>query len=350
MKASPSEGREGLWLHFGRRRARVLVALAIVVVIVACSGVASVIAYASVKSQANQLQAQLTLHLQAGQSELEAAKSSLKSANANHDETLIAQADVHFTTAKVQFMVARQMADSSTLLGQLEALPSVGDVATSRHVAVDGIADMGVAISDAGLELARLDGQLIKPSSAGGQQGQTLLTVLNQTNNSLVIVRKDLDEAQKAAATVDMRILPAGQQASFLTAKGTITTALAAADEFARLVPVITEILGGNGARTYLIEQVNPAELRPGGGFIGTYSVLQADQGTLKLLTSGNAYDLSIPAERRPAWICSAAWSPKGVTFDNHQLELRRFELFSGLSFECPGCRGLRPAAIGDSH
>jgi hypothetical protein len=275
-----------------RRRRFALLALAIVIVILAAGGAASALAYTTVKTQAGQLQAQLTVHLQAGQNELEAAKASLKLANSNHDEALIAETDVHFTTAKLQFTVARQMADSSQLLVQLEAMPAVGDMATSRHVAVDGISEMGVAISDAGLELAKLDGQLIQPASAGGQQGRTLLAVLNQTNSSLVIVHKDLDVAQKAAAKVDIGVLPAGQQASFLKAKGTITTALAAADEFSSLVPVITDVLGGNGPRTYLIEQVNPAELRPGGGFIGTYSVLQANQGILKLIRSGNATDL----------------------------------------------------------
>jgi hypothetical protein len=260
--------------------------------ILAGGGAASVLAYSTVKAQAGQLQAQLTVHLQTAQGELEAAKASLKSANSSHDQALIAQTNVHFTTAKVQFMVARQIADSSQLLQQLEGMPALGDLARSRQTAVDGIADMGVAISDAGLELAKLDGQLIKPASAGGQQGRTLLTVLNQTNSSLVIVRKDLDRAQQAAAQVDTQVLPQAQQVSFVKAKGTITSAIAAADEFERLVPVITEVLGGNGARTYLIEQVNPSELRPGGGFIGTYSILQTNQGALKLIKSGNATDL----------------------------------------------------------
>ncbi len=259
------------------------------------SGAASALVYTSVKTQANQLEAQLALHLEAGQSELEAAKASLKAANSTHDEALIAQTDVHFTTAKLQFTVARQIADSNQLLRQLEGLPDVGSLAKSRHVAVDGISDMGVAISDAGLELTKLDGQLIKPSSAGGQQGKNLLTALNQASQSLVLVRADLDRAQKAAAQVDVSVLPAGQQASFIKAKGTITTALAAAAQFTSLVPIITEVLGGNGARTYLIEQVNPAELRPGGGFIGTYSILRVDQGTLKLTSSGNAYQLADP-------------------------------------------------------
>ncbi len=286
-----------------RRRLRALGALAIVIVIVGCSGVASVLAYTSVKGQAGQLQAQLTVHLQAGQTELEAAKTSLKSANSTHDEALIAQANVHFTTAKVQFMVTRQIADSNQLLQRLEDLPAVGDIARSRQVAVDGIANMGVAISDAGLELTKLDGQLIKPASAGGQEGRTLLTVLEQTNKSLVVVRAGLERAQKAAALVDVRVLPVAQQASFVKAQATILSALTAVAEFERLVPILTEVLGGNGARTYLIEQVNPAELRPGGGFIGTYSVLQANQGTLKLIRSGNAVDF-VPGyltNRRPA-------------------------------------------------
>jgi Protein of unknown function (DUF4012) len=294
MKASTFVGRQPRLSAAARYRCRrrALLALAIVIVIVACSGVASVLAYTTLKGQASQLQAQLTVHLQAAQHELEAAKVSLKSANASHDENLIAQANVHFTSAKVQFMVARQIADSSQLLQRLEGLPDFGDMARSRHLAVDGIADMGVAISDAGLELDKLDGQLIKPATAGGQQGRTLLTVLDETNKSLVIVRAYLDRAQKATAHVDIGVLPVGQQTSFLKARATITSAVAAADEFASLVPIITEILGGNGARTYLIEQVNPAELRPGGGFIGTYSVLQADQGALKLIRSGNAVDL----------------------------------------------------------
>src|SRR5579859_4882364 len=164
-------------------------------------------------------------------------------------------------------------------------------MARSRHVAVDGIADMGVAISDAGLELTKLDGQLIKPSG-GGQVGSVLLNVLNQTSASMAVVRADLTAAAKAAATVDPRVLSVSQQATLVKARATIAAALAAVDEFKQLVPIITEVLGGNGARTYLIEQVNPAELRPGGGFIGTYSVLRADHGSLKLVRSGDATDL----------------------------------------------------------
>src|SRR5579859_1554423 len=274
-----------------RRRHYKLAAVLVAVVIVAISGAGAGVAYTSLKGQATQLQAKLTLQLEAGQADLEAAKTSLKLANSTHDQALITHAAAQFTDAKVQFGLARRTADSSGLLKQVEGLPGVGGAARSRHVAVDGVADMGVAISDAGLELTALDGQLIKPPS-GGQEGTVLLNVLEQTSKSMAVVRGDLSTAAKAASTVDVQVLSTSQQTTFLRAKATIAAALVAVDEFQQLVPIITEVLGGNGARTYLIEQVNPAELRPGGGFIGSYSVLRADHGTLKVIKSGDAVDL----------------------------------------------------------
>ena len=252
------------------------------------------IGYTTLKKQAAQLQANLTADLQAGQSALEAGKASLKQANTKHDVSLVAQATTHFVAAEDHFRAAGQLADGSLLLRALERLPQVGDLAHTRHTAVTGIANMGVAIATAGQDLAELDGQLIKPATSG-QGGRTLLTVLSETQPTLVKVRDDLTRAQISANDVDISVLPSSQQATFVKARDTIATALTGIDEFERLVPVLKEVLGGNGYRTYLIEQVNPAELRAGGGFIGTYTVLRADHGTLKVLRSGNAYDLADP-------------------------------------------------------
>jgi hypothetical protein len=48
----------------------------------------------------------------------------------------------------------------------------------------------------------------------------------------------------------------------------------------------VLDLLGLDGPRTYLIEQVNPAELRAGGGFIGTVSLVHADRGRVTLTKS----------------------------------------------------------------
>lgn len=264
-----------------------------VVAIAALAGGGGV-GYGAIKSRADQLQAQLTTDLQAGQSELEAGKASLTQANAKRDATLVPAATAHFEAAKEKFLAAGNLADNSRLLRDLELVPSVGDIARSRHTAVSGIAAMGAAVSDAGQDLSALDAQLIKPPPAR-TAGGSLLTALDQTHASLIAIRSDFDRAQKAAEQVDVQVLPAGQQTTFLKARDTIGAALAGLDEFARLVPVLKDLLGGNGIRTFLIEQVNPAELRPGGGFIGTYSVVQANEGNFAVIKSGDAYELADP-------------------------------------------------------
>ena len=270
-----------------------LLAVAILVVVVVGGGGAAV-GYATLKPRADELQARLVADLQAGQTELEAGKASLTQANTNHDASLVVHAIAHFMAAKGQFLAAGQLADNSQLLRYLEEVPGVGSQVQSRHVAVDGIAEMGAAISDAGHDASDFYGQLIKPA-VSGQPARNLLTVLDQAQPSVVRIRSDLQRAQEGASQVSVAVIPRGQQSTFLKARATIASALAGLDEFDRLVPVLHEVLGGNGARTYLIEQVNPAELRAGGGFIGTYSLLRTDHGALTLINSGSSTDLAYP-------------------------------------------------------
>jgi hypothetical protein len=277
-----------------RFRSHKLTALLIALIIIAGISGASDLGYLALKSRADQLQARLAADLQAGQRELETGKTLLTQANSKHDVTLVAQAVNSFVTAKADFLSASQQADDSRLLRYLEFVPAAGDFARSRHAAVDNIAAMGAALADAGQQVSKLDGEIIKPPSSG-EAGRTLLTVLNLVQTGLAKVRADLDTAQKAAAKVDAKVLPAGQQATFLKARASIDSAVPGFAEFERLVPVLTDVLGGNGVRKYLVEQVNPAELRAGGGFIGTYSLLQADHGSLNVIQSGDAYDLVNP-------------------------------------------------------
>ena len=286
LDRSSSLSGSGLIRRRRRRRLALIAGITAGVIVVVLAGGGG-IAYFTVDKQAKDLQAQLAGHLQAGQSELEAAKASLKQANTKHDQVSITQAKSHFAKAKKEFALTSQIADSSALLSTLERLPSVGGAARSRHVAVDGIAKMGVALAEAGLDLADLEGQLITPPDKNTSAGRKLLAVLGTSKGAIADARLKLGDAQTAAASVDIRVIPSGQQAAFIKARGTIDSALAAIVEFERLVPVLTEILGGNGARTYLIEQANPAELRPGGGFVGTFTILKADHGALTTVEIG---------------------------------------------------------------
>lgn len=276
-----------------RRSHKLIVALALLIALVAIGGGAD-IGYAQVKAQAAQLQAALTVKLEAGQKELEAGKTSLSEANSKHDANLAAEASIHFAAAKAQFQAAGALADNSTLLHDLEMVPSFGAIARSKHSAVSNLAAMGAALSDAGTALATLDEELIKPAKSS-QAGSSLLKALSDAQKGLATVRSDLARAQAAAAQVELTSIPSAQQQTFEKARGDIEIAISGLDEFDRLNPILVDILGGNGPRNYLVEQVNPAELRAGGGFIGTYSLIRADNGTLKVVNSGDAYVLANP-------------------------------------------------------
>lgn len=274
------------------------------IAVIALLGGGTDLVYASVRSSAEQLQARLTNQLQAGQAELEEGKTSLTRANKVHDAYWAIRAGDHFAAAKEKFLAAGTLADNSQLLRDLELLPSAGNVVRAKHAAVSGIAAMGAAISDAGQVLAALDAQIIAPPSSD-QAGRTLLTVLDQTNAGLAKVKAGFDKAQKVALAVDVSVVPSNQQGAFLKARDVIASALDGFAEFERLVPVLKEVLGGNGARLYMVEQVNPAELRAGGGFIGTYSLVHAENGKLSVISSGDSYSFASarPQAGQPGFI-----------------------------------------------
>lgn len=58
------------------------------------------------------------------------------------------------------------------------------------------------------------------------------------------------------------------------------------------LFPIIPEIIGGEESKKYLILNLNNNELRPGGGFIGSYSTLDFTRGKFSNLTVGDIYDI----------------------------------------------------------
>src|SRR3989442_8725189 len=235
------------------RSRRFVASLALVAIVAGLAG--GGFGYLQLKASADRLQATITVQLQAGQQELEAGKSSLTEASKKHDLNLITQGVAHFDAARVQFLAAGQTADNSQLLHDLELIPAAGSLAYSRHVAVTGISQMGVALADAGKDASDLERQLITPPPAG-TVSRNVLTILDEVQPTLAKVHADLGRAQKASADVDMSVLPGGQQGTFANARNSIRSSLSGLVEISRLVHTLQMALRGNAARTYLIEQV----------------------------------------------------------------------------------------------
>ena len=71
-----------------------------------------------------------------------------------------------------------------------------------------------------------------------------------------------------------------------------ITQADVAIDAAANAFQVLPTVLGGHGPRTYLLLVQNPAEIRASGGLPGTWALIHADNGRLRMTSTTFLYQL----------------------------------------------------------
>lgn len=71
-----------------------------------------------------------------------------------------------------------------------------------------------------------------------------------------------------------------------------ITQAKVAIDAAANAFQVLPTVLGGHGPRTYLLLVQNPAEIRSSGGLPGTWALIHADNGRLRMTSTTFLYQL----------------------------------------------------------
>ena len=197
-------------------------------------------------------------------------------------ETLIAAqkldaARAELRTAKGKFDVTRQEMDTATRF-----LPIVRWVPVLRTQvrAVETLADAGRVLSDAGLSLSDAAAVMVAPQD----DSTSFADALSELRDIRGLLATGLTSIDAAAATVgrlDGAFLPGpvGDARSQFNARLPEVRQRAADSEEA-LAAMIT-FVGGNGPRRYLYLSQNPDEVRPTGGFIGTYGVLTGIGGHL---------------------------------------------------------------------
>jgi hypothetical protein len=272
-----------------------VVALVLVAVLLVGGGAAGYEGW-TIKQHADGLIGRVGGELQAGADALTAGKAAVGKAASNNDPAPLKEATAQFEVARHHFRSARTVIDSDPLVLQAETFNSyTAGYVKPRREAVDNLSLMGLALADAGQDGADVDAQMISPANAQLRGGERLIATLNAVQPFMPKITADLQKAKKYADAVDASFLPSGQQASFLKSRSQISDGVAGALEFERLAPVLLEILGANGPRNYLVENIDPAELRAGGGFVGSYIMLGANKGQIKLGASGNVYDIDYP-------------------------------------------------------
>ncbi|HEX4215494.1 MAG TPA: DUF4012 domain-containing protein [Candidatus Dormibacteraeota bacterium] len=239
------------------------------------------------------VQGQVTATFHSAAGHLEQGKSELETATAKHRVQLVSSARDQFQAANADFRKAQAEVEQSGGIHLAEGLPGVGGAVSPRVVAIDHLAAMGIAITGAAERGADVDALLLEKPAGGPTGTARLLTILRGAQAPLEEAKADLGRAQSEAQQVNPAVLPQSQVATLRTAEASIKHGLSGVAQFQTLLPILGDLLGASGPMTYLLEQVNPFELRAGGGYIGTYSLLQTDQGKLQVLQSGDTHDLT---------------------------------------------------------
>ena len=158
------------------------------------------------------------------------------------------------------------------------AIPLVG----SQIRGVEDLSEAGVLLSGAGVRLADAATAVIDPVD----ENQKLSDALDRLRGIQDLLREGVTNIDEALAMVDgldgeRLVRPLGRARTDLSRR-LPEFRDRATDAQEALASMIT-FAGGDGSRRYLVLSQNPDEVRPTGGFIGTYGVLTAVDGTLAL-------------------------------------------------------------------
>ncbi len=165
--------------------------------------------------------------------------------------------------------------------------------ATPQGQDANRILDAGKNISAAGSSLAKLSAESknISISAAGFSSPSGLHATLNSIDAEAVDAQHHLQTAQSDLSAVQLSSVPQNYQSQFTAASSQITTYIQTLAEMRSLIALANSFFS-QGPQTILVLFENNNELRPGGGFIGTYGIYHLQNGAVTYQKISSIYDL----------------------------------------------------------
>jgi hypothetical protein len=116
-------------------------------------------------------------------------------------------------------------------------------------------------------------------SGLEGSPGEKVVKSIEETEPGIRRVEARLVAARQDLKAVDPRQLWSPLKASYLQLEPRLAKSQKLIDEYSRWKPALLSFLGGKEPKTYLVLNQDSAELRPGGGFIGSIGYLHLNRG-----------------------------------------------------------------------
>ncbi len=203
--------------------------------------------------------------------------------------TKLIQARDELKAAESDFEQLQQIADRPDIQSVVQQYsPSyAGKLVMARHllqVALD-VSRMGQELSGVGI----IASGILHSSPLASNSAQPLISVQNvaQIKGAIVHALYYIDDIQQNMSQVQLNDLPINAKektelSSVLTQLPTIRNMIV---QNQSLVDVVTWLLGVGQPRHFLVQTMDNAELRPGGGFTGQYGLLTINNGRMDPFT-----------------------------------------------------------------
>ncbi len=207
------------------------------------------------------------------------AMSDLTSANFSGSSKNFSDAYKTFSKASDSLgIVGNELAKAARFVPGLSSVSSdQGLLEGAKHLSAAGVAMSGV------LELLPAS-----PTDAVKTGKISFLDLIDQAERGSSTAAGEVSAAKVAFDRVRPEDVPEDKRATFLSIREKLPVISAALDGFNGNSHLVRELLGANGPRLYLFLFQNNAELRPTGGFIGSYGLLKVDNGHVgKLFVDG---------------------------------------------------------------
>src|SRR3989338_3256193 len=230
--------------------------------------------------------------------ESNSAVANLESAGENIKNMDFVSASGNFAQAYLEFSKA---GDNMNFMGSgisslLSDLPEAGKLKSAKNLVEAGklMANAGQAMSDAMGEIAKTNLILnpLSPISGSSAEALSIGEISGSLKRALMLSKKNLGKAKQFLADVDDAAIPEDKKASFEDFKLKLPVFEKLVNDSVDYSKFLEDFIGTKGIKKYLILFQNPSELRPTGGFPGSYGVVSFKDGKLQDFKVDDIYNL----------------------------------------------------------
>lgn len=204
--------------------------------------------------------------------------------------------DYDFFKAGSEFEAAvRRFREAETSLNEIPivlralagVLPSGQKLSSGEH-----LLQAGAALSRVGQTIS--SNFLFLKESAENSNAIPADKLLAMVSTTAVSVKPDISEAEAALAAVRLEDLPQEYRSALEQVRLLLPIVHSGIDQILALNQIAPDLLGLEGRRRYLVMFQNNHELRASGGFMGSFAILDVNNGRVQLLKvpSGGTYDM----------------------------------------------------------